>query len=291
MSSRTIARGIERPQAGLARRQDFAKGHRRLLYEHLAWPVAAVTVHSVAGYLFMPEFFQSIWLAWSLLTLAGAFLSVQRAALLGGLAFVSAMPWMFVEQHTYGINGGVFMVFALLPFAPIWLAAARARQLEATRLHMLLELPQVRAAMTVSDWSLLPNPRVIDRRLRQHLSEGKRSGKLDPALVFRVRFRNLAQASDLLGEREMQQLMLRLADALRSTLRAGDMIAEDVRDHGLLYVLAFPNPDYPGSESAIVRRLKPPIDAVGLPGYELQVAAVPEDGRQIYALQWREPAA
>lgn len=278
---------IPRPIAGQERRPDYIHGFRRLLYENLMWPMLAVFMLGLIGYLLTPASLKSVWLLWAGLAIIGGFLSIQWAVALGALVFVSAVPWLFTAQPGGGVTGELFLVFALLPFAPLWLAATRAHHIRAARLHVLLELPQVRSAMDVSDWSLMPTPRAIDRRLRQYLAEQRRSGRNDPALVYRIRFHGVDRAEDLLGTENLQELILELANQLRDRLRTGDMIAEDVRNEGVLYVLAFPNPEHPTNEAAVAARLRPLIERLGLPEWEMQVACIPEDGEQVHALQWR----
>lgn len=266
----------------LIKRPDYRRGYRRLLYSHLAWPMLAVLLVGGLGTLLVRPELAGAWTLLIALVLAGAFLSLAPAVMLGGAAFVLAVPFLLTRQSGGQLGGDLFLLLALLPFAPVWLAAARSQQVRATRLHMLLNLPQVRAASDVSEWSLLPRPRAIDRRL-QGL---EKSGEQLPAIVLCLRFPRLVEARDLLGEAQLQQSVLTLADDLRLLLRAGDMIAEDISAQGVLYVLAFHNPEVADSLSAIRRRLAPAFERTGLE-LSLTYALYPEDGRRLHAMQWQ----
>lgn len=265
-----------------ARRLDYRRGYRRLLYSHLAWPMLAVLLIGGVGTLLVRPGLTGAWSVLIALALVGGFLPLAPAIMLGGAAFITAVPFLLVQQSEVQLGGDLFLLMALFPFAPVWLAAARAQQVRATRLHMLLSLPQVRAATDVSEWSLLPRPRAIDRRLRGL----EKSGEQVPAIMIRIRFTRLAAAYDLLGEAQLQQSVLSLADDLRLLLRAGDVLAEDLRAEGALYVLAFHNPDEQGSLTAILRRLAPALGRTGLE-HVLTYALYPESGRRLHEMRWQ----
>ncbi len=243
--------------------------------------LAVLLIGGIGGLLVQPEL-TGAWGVLIALVLVGGFLPLAPAVMLGGAAFVTAVPFLLVRQSEAQLGGELFLLMALLPFAPVWLAAARAQQARATRLHMLLSLPQVRAAMDVSEWSLLPRPRAIDRRLAG--LEG--SGEQRPAILLRLRFLRLAEARDLLGAAQLQQSVLALADELRLLLRAGDLLAEDLSSQGALYVLAFHNPQAEESLTAILRRLAPALERTGLE-HSLSYARYPESGRRLHEVAWQ----
>lgn len=265
-----------------AARVDFHKGYQQLLYSHLAWPISAVLLLGVGGMLLVRNELAGAWVLLVLLTLSGAFLPLARAVMVGGASFIIVVPLLLMRQATSQLSGDMFLVMMLVPFAPVWLAAARAQQIRATRLHMLLRLPQVRAASDVSDWSLLPRPRAIDYRLQTLL----RTAPSTLAIVLKVNFLRLQQARDLLGETQLQQEVLALADALRMLLRSGDIITEDINGQQVLYILAFPNPEAEDSLNAIVRRIAPALHSSG---FEVAVAAAtfPQDGSRLHAMTWQ----
>lgn len=273
-------RWLTKKRAGV--RVDFYKGYRQLLYSHLAWPISAVLLMGIGGMLLVRSELAGAWVLLVLLTLAGAFLSLAKAVVLGGGAFIMIVPVLLMQQAISQLSGDTFLVMMLVPFAPLWLAAARAQQIRATRLHMLLRLPQVRAASDVSDWSLLPRPRAIDYRLQTLLGTSPNT----PAIIFKVKFVRLQQARDLLGETQLQYEVLALADALRMLLRSGDLITEDINDQQVLYILAFPNPEAEDSLNAILRRIAP---ALRQSGFEVKVSAAnfPQDGNRLFAMIWQ----
>lgn len=258
---------------------------RRLLREHMLWPITAVISLGIVASAVIAPTSQIAWGVLVLITLAGGLLSVQFAAALGGTAFVSYGTWMFWSQLEYGIGGGQFIMLAFMPFAPLWLAAMRARQRELMHLDALLTLPQVRAAIDISSWSLLPTARALDQRLQAHLAL---PGQQAPAVLLRLRFATLEQARQLLGQRSVRNEVMRLANILREQLRIGDLIAEDVSNHGSLYVLAFPNPQWPDS-LAVVRRLLPVLHDSELE-FSIDFASVPQDGDRLHLINWRNSA-
>ncbi len=153
----------------IKQRPDYRRGYRRLLLAHLIWPILAVLLVGGIGSLLVRQEMLGAWLVLIFLVLAGGFVSVPGAIILGGVVFVTAIPFLFFLQSVGRLGGELFLLVALLPFASVLLAAARAQQVKATRLHMLLNLPQVRAATDVSDWSLLPKPPLpIRRRTGSH---------------------------------------------------------------------------------------------------------------------------
>lgn len=263
---------------------DLVQAQKRLLWEHLAWPVVAIALLGLAGYLFIPSAIQGPWLVLTLLTLAGSLLAIPAAAALGGAAFITYSFWLFGLQLQFGALGSDIIVLSMMPFAPLWLATLRARQRETTRLDALLQLPQVRAAMEISDWSLLPTARAIERRLGAHLAE-QVPGFENPALIFRLSIPAISRNVEVLGEREMQQAIMRLADDLRAMLRIGDMIAEDLREHAVLYIMAFPNPANPDKDS-LIRRLDQTLTRSELARIDLSLAHIPQDGVHMHSLNW-----
>lgn len=276
-----------RPERGKQARQDYRHGYGQLLYSHMVWPMLAVASLGGAGAMIVTPDLKGIWIVITLLTMAGGFLAVPYAVALGGAAFISVVPLLITLESVNTLSGEVFLVFALLPFSSLWLSAARAQQVRATRLHMLMRIPHVRAAMDVSDWSLLPRPRAIDRRLRALLNECHDSAVPDPALLFRISFPEVKQAADLLGSTQLQQSILDLSDELRIVLRTGDLLAEDIDGHGVLFILAFHNPRAEDSVSAIVRRIRPALNGSGF-SVKLQYGCFPADGTQLHAMQWRD---
>lgn len=257
------------------------------MYQHLAWPMSAALVSGLLGYLLMPLHLKQLWLLCTLLSLAGAFLSIPQAAALGGIAFVTATPWLFALQPGGSLTGEVFLVYALIPFTPLWLAATRAHDIRAARLHLLLELPQVRAAMDVSDWSLLPTPRALDRRLRTHMRQLRNGSRDDPALLFRIGFEHFDRSRDLLGDEALQDVVLELSGELRRCIRSGDMMAEDIAGHSVLYVLTFPNPERADSREAILNKIRPVLAGTGLPLRGIDYAYLPQDGERMHGLDWK----
>jgi len=277
---------IPRPRAGQRLRPDFQRNFRRTLYAHMAWPIAAVIVLFALGLLLVPPAMLTVWSGGALLALAGAFLSIQIAIVLGITGALTLLPVLLNLQAQGMANDLVYAAFALLPLCPLALAITRSHQARATRLHILLQLPQVQSAMDVSDWSLMPTPRALDRRIRQHLAEHHVTGRKEPALVYYIAFRALEQSRELMGMSTMQKAVLDLANGLRQTLRTGDMIGEDMRGHGHLYILAFPNPEFAENEQAIANRVRPVLERSQIGMWHMAVARVPEDGSQLQRLHW-----
>lgn len=258
---------------------------RRLLNEHMAWPVASLlSLGLIASFMIGPGYLGP-WAVLVALTIVGGFANVQTAAALGVLAFISYGTWMFWVQLQHGITGGDFIILAFMPFAPLWLAAMRARQRDLMHLDALLTLPQVRAAMDVSTWSLLPSARALDLRLQAHLGDGT---NVTAVVLFRIDLLNLEQSIALLGDRVVRGEVMQLANMLREKLRVGDLIAEDLKHHGNLYVLTFPNPR-DVDPVTILRRLLPALSASEL-RVAVQYAQIPEDGTRMYALTWHDSA-
>lgn len=277
---------IPRPRAGQRPRPDYQRKFRRTLYAHMAWPIAAVATLFALGFLLMPPTMTGLWTGGALMAAAGAFLSVPMAIVLGVSGCLSLLPVLLDLQAQGQANSLLYTAFALLPLCPLCLAVARCYQARATRLHILLQLPQVQAAMDVSDWSLMPTPRALDRRIRQHLAEHHITGRKETALVYYIAFRALEQSRELLGMSTMQKAVLDLANGLRQTLRNGDMIGEDMRGHGHLYILAFPNPEFNDNETAIADRVRPLLENSQIGMWHMAVARIPEDGSQLQRLHW-----
>ena len=273
----------KRPRSPVAIKQrlDHRRGYHRILLGHLIWPMLAVLLIGGIGSLLVPQNLSGIWFVLISLVVSGGFLSLPRAIILGGVIFASATPFLFFMQSDDRLSGELFLLVALLPFAPLFLAVTRAQQIRATRLYMLLNLPQVRAATDVSDWSLLPKPRAIDQRLKSLESSNEKT----PAILLKVYFPRMSEALLLLGEVQLQQSVLALADDLRLLLRVGDMIVEDIRAQNVLYVLAFHNAETPDSLGAILRRLNPALRRTGLE-LSLSYAFYPENGKRLHAMEW-----
>lgn len=267
-----------------SRGASYRQGFRRHLYSRLIWPLLALGITGTIGALLVRPDLKGVWVIVTLLTAIGAFLPLQYAIALGALAFATAVPLLLTQQSLSMLSGEVFLVFALLPFAPVWLSAARAQQLAATRLNMMLSIPRVRAVLDVSDWSLLPRPRVIDRRLREMARAGAAP---TPALLFRLDFLDMRRVSELLGRAPVQQAIFDFAGELHSLLRAGDMLTEDIEGQGAMYLLAFHNPDVPDSARALVRRLEPVLARSEF-AVRLRYARVLEDGTRLWAMQWHD---
>jgi hypothetical protein len=250
----------------------------------MAWPLAAIVQLGLLGFLLLPQAAQGSWLFLIVLTLAGAVLTLTGALAVGGLAFVALGFWLFASHLEQGLAGVPFVILALTPFAPLWLSAFRERQRETARLDALLELPQVRAGIDISDWSLLPVARVIDRRLAQHAAE-QGAGTFAPAWLWRFRLPRFDETLALLGQREVQSGVMRLADDLRRHVRTGDYIAEDVRTTNALYLLAFPNPDNL-DRAGLSARLRRAVERTGLPHVEIATAVIPNDGDRLGNVVW-----
>ncbi|WP_420428294.1 hypothetical protein [Algiphilus sp.] len=277
---------IPRPRAGHRPRLDYQRNFHRTLYAHLAWPMLCVVLLSALGLVLTSAPLHALWIGACLLALSGAFLSPWAAFSVGVGGALALLP---VVLHIHGLGLGSFWVYggyALLPLCPLGLAMTRLYQMRATRLHILLQLPQVQSAMDVSDWSLLPTPRAIDRRIQQHLAEHHLTGRKEPALVYTIAICALVEGDTAHDTSTLQKAVLDLANGLRKTLRTGDMIGEDMRGHGHLYILAFPNPSHSDSEQTIARRLRPLLDTSRIGRWRMAVARVPEDGSQLQRLHW-----
>ncbi|MHA7833222.1 MAG: hypothetical protein ACX94A_01945 [Algiphilus sp.] len=277
---------IARPRAGRRPRLDYQRNFRRTLYTHLAWPMLCVALLCALGMALTSAPLHALWISACLLALCGAFLSPWPALTLGIGGAVALLP-VLLNIHSLGLaTHWVYGGYALLPLSPLGLSMTRLYQMRATRLHILLQLPQVQSAMDVSDWSLLPTPRAIDRRIQQHLDEHHLTGRKEPALVYTIAICALAEGDALSDTSTLQKAVLDLANRLRRTLRTGDMIGEDMRGHGHLYILAFPNPAHADSEQTIARRLRPLLDTSRIGRWRMAVARVPEDGSQLQRLHW-----
>ncbi|MBY8965569.1 hypothetical protein KHP57_07605 [Algiphilus sp. NNCM1] len=277
---------VARPRSGYRPRPDYRRHFHRTLYAHLAWPMLCVTSLCALGLVLTGTSMHTMWIGTCLLALSGAFLSPSAALVLGTGGTVALLP-VLLNIHGLGLaNHWVYGGYALLPLSPLGLSMTRLYQMRATRLHILLQLPQVQSAMDVSDWSLLPTPRAIDRRIQQHLAEHHLTGRKEPALVYTLAIDALTDGEAARDRCALQQAVLDLADGLRKTLRTGDMIGDDLQGHGQLYILAFPNPSHADSEQTIARRLRPLLDASRIGGWRMAVARVPEDGSQLQRLHW-----
>lgn len=275
-------------------RKAVNQSRRRYLVVLLAWPVLAVVMLSIAGYVVADPQVRGIWVVWCLLALAGVFFSVRAAATLGVVAFLSAVPWIVLAHSHHNRSGSVFLLFAMLPFAPVWLAAARSQLAPAARLQSLLGLSHVRNAIDVSSWSLLPKFRTVQWRLSTQppVTRYSKNGSTAPALVFRITFPDLVEHAQLLGEQalreKLQTLVLDLADAIGVRLRAGDMVADDLREHGALFVVTFPNPKQANSIQIIGATLRKLIIAHDIRQWRLDAAFMSPDTNNIADLGWQD---
>ena len=255
----------------------------RLLLLHLIWPVLAVGLIGGLGALLIPKDYLHIWLVAVLMTLLGAFIPLRWALALSSFVFVSYGTWLLWQVQLWGVGTERLLLLAYLPFAPLWLGALRFRTQRLIHLDALLTLPQVRAAMNISPWTLLPSARALDERLNQHL-RSQPEGQTYPAFLVRIHFPRLQDEIDLLGEEDVQAAIAEVADGLRNTLRTGDWIAENLKDHGYLYALIFPNP-YNPDYAAILRRLRPVFDNISL-RHTIDYAVIPDDGDRLHNIHW-----
>lgn len=256
---------------------------RRLLRQHMLWPIfAPLMLGLIASFMVSPDY-QGPWLVLVVLTVAGGFLKVRTAAVLGMLCFISYGAWLFWTQLQQTVKGSDLILLISMPFAPLWLAAMRAREQKLMHLGALLTLPQVRAAIDISTWSLLPSARALDTRLRETAA----AEIVVPALLIRLYLNDLSQAIELLGEQAVRSEVMLLANLLREDLRGGDLIAEDLRNHGSLFVLVFLSRRALVGPDTILRRLKPALESTEL-NVILQYALVPEDGMRMCSVTWHD---
>ena len=254
----------------------------RAFFEFMMWPILAVLAIGITTYSILLPAYKGEWIILFALLMMGPFLSIPSAAIIGSLTFISYGIWLFYTQMSVGLSASHFILLAMMPFAPIFLSATRLKIIDILHLATLLKLPQVRAAMSISDWSLLPSSRALEMRLKQHIEEYQT--RKVPAVLVRFEFYNLDKTSILLGENVILHEVKSLADNLRKKLRSGDMIAEDIQDHSHLYVLAFPNPksDY---MHAIAKRLYPVAEQLEF-RHNMDIAEVPTDGEMLFNINW-----
>jgi len=254
----------------------------RAFFEFMIWPVLAIFTIGITAYsVLLPEY-QGEWFILFLLLMIGPFLSIPWAAIIGSVTFVSYGIWLFATQLDNHLTASHFILLAFMPFTPIFLAATRLKVVDIMHLATLLEFPQVRASMNISDWSLLPSHRALELRLKEHLKEYEENEI--PGVLIRFEFFDIERLIEVLGENVVLHEVKEMADNLRKKLRTGDMIAEAIEDHSMLYVLAFPNPksDY---IHALVRRLYPVMDILEFKS-SMEIAVAPEDGKTLFDMQW-----
>jgi len=256
----------------------------RAFFEFMIWPMLAVFIIGLSSYSILLPAYKGEWLILFSLLFFGTFLSIPTAAVIGSITFITYSIWLFYTQLDDNLTASHFILLAFMPFTPILLSATRLKVLDVIHLATLLELPQVRAAMNISDWSLLPSNRALELRLRQHIEENK--GTDIPAIIVRFRFQGLEKSIELLGESVVLHEVKAMADNLRTRLRSGDMIAESIEDHSALYVLAFPNPksDY---LHAILHHLYPVMEDLEFQ-CEMDMAIAPRDGDALFNITWHE---
>lgn len=257
------------------------KAQNRLVRQHMVWPILSVLMLGVVGYYMIQPSYNAVWVVMVLLAISGALLDTQVSATLGILAFLSYAAWLTWFQLSGGVTGGDFIILALMPFMPLWLSAMHQRAVALMHLETLLSLPQVRAAMDVSEWTLLPTSRALDQRLQIH----QLTNPNDPAFLFKIHIKNLDKEVRILGQDYVQREIMMLAEQIRDQLRVGDWIAESLRDHGNLFVLAFPNPKAP-EFIPILKRLSPVLKRSPFT-LELSYAKIPDDGTRIFNIHWR----
>lgn len=260
---------------------------RSLMPRDLISPFLAVMVLSAIGLaLIRPEHTVLWWVA-TLLILSGAFLSVFWGAMVGLILIASALPWIFLTSQEIFFRAEILLVIAVFPLLPLFFAAARMSQEQTSILKMLLDIPQVRASLDVSDWSLLPTPRALDRRLMLHAEEQRRMGRIIPAILFKIEFQNIEKSGFLLGEVQLKLMTAELCDKMRGTLRKGDMITEDMRTRGQIYILTFPNPEFPNNLEVLTRKISSILDQSTLPKCRLFHAICPDDGERFNLMNWK----
>jgi len=262
----------------------FTQLDHRTYFEFMMWPMLSVFTIGITAYsIILPEY-KGEWLILYTLLLLGAFLTIPAAAIVGSITFLTYGVWLFSTQLDMQMTASHFILLAFMPFTPIFLSATRLKILDIMHLATLLELPQVRASMSISDWSLLPSHRALELRLQDHVREYEHN-KI-PAVLIRFRFFELEKLVHLLGENVVLHEVKSMADELREKLRTGDMIAESIEDHSSIYVLAFPNPqsDY---IHALIRRLYPTMHKLEFKS-SMEIAIIPKDGDSLFHIKWHE---
>ncbi len=254
----------------------------RIFLNFLMWPLLAVFTIGITTYSILLPAYKGEWLILFTLLLSGVFFSIPAAATVGSLTFITYSLWLFSTQLDGNLTASHFILLAFMPFAPIFLSATRLKIVDIMHLATLLELPQVRASMHISPWSLLPSHRALELRLKQHIKECEDNET--PAVLVKFSFFELEKLVDLLGENILLHEIKEIADELRAKLRAGDMIAEDITDHSTLYVIAFPNKesDY---LTGITNRLYPVLENREFKSM-MNIAAVPHDGTTLFNVKW-----
>jgi len=260
----------------------FRQPDYRAFFEFMVWPILAVFIIGLSSYTIILPAYKGEWLILFSLLFFGTFLSIPFAAVIGSITFITYGIWLFYTQLDNNLTASHFILLAFMPFTPILLSATRLKVLDVIHLATLLELPQVRAAMNISDWSLLPSNRALELRLRQHIHENE--GKDIPAVLVRFRFKEIEKSIELLGESVVLHEVKAMADNMRKRLRSGDMIAESIGDHSALYVLAFPNPKS-AYQDAILHHLYPVMEDLEF-HCEMDMAIIPRDGDALFTMTW-----
>lgn len=262
------------------------KDYRKFIHSDMTWPALAVIVLGVVGFPLVSLDYRFLWIMATGLVLVGSFLPPVIGALTGLVMLVGAIPWFVLSFQGQLFQEEVFVALALFPALPLFLGAARLASRQGAQLKMLIDIPEVRASMDVSDWSLLPTPRALDRRLQLHNEEQRRREKMIPAILFRITIENPKKTSVILGEDHLREMVASLSMDLRNALRRGDMITEDVRISGNIYILTFPNPEYPDNETVLCRKVTSVLRKQTLPPWRLASAVIPKDGERLQTLRW-----
>jgi len=254
----------------------------RAFFEFMIWPLLAIFTIGITAYSILLPAYQGEWLILFILLMIGPFLSIPWAAIIGSVTFITYGIWLFSAQMDNELTASHFILLAFMPFTPIFLSATRLKIIDIMHLATLLELPQVKAAMNISEWSLLPSHRALELRLKQHIKEYEDTKV--PAVLIRFDFFEVDKLIDLLGENVVLHEVKEMADHLRKKLRTGDMIAEAIEDHSMLYVLAFPNPESDYAH-ALVRRLYPVMNILEFKS-SMEIAIAPQDGDSLFNMKW-----
>lgn len=133
-----------------------------------------------------------------------------------------------------------------------------------------------------SSWSALPSASALDRRLQ----ENKTPEASAPAVLIRLYLDNLSQAINLLGEQAVHGEVTLLVNRLRENLRKGDLLSEDLTNHGSVFALLFSKPRT-SDPDAILRRLRSALALTEL-NVVLQYALVPSDGTRMRGITWHD---
>lgn len=261
---------------------------RATLPKDIIWSVLAIIVLTLIGLALIRAEYIFLWCVASLLVLLGAFLSVFWGAVVGIILILTALPWILLTSQEIFFRGETLIILAIFPILPLFLSAARVAQEQTSLLKMLLEIPQVRASLDVSDWSLLPTPRALDRRLMLHAEEHERIGRDVPAILFKIEFNDIHHSGMLLGETQLQLMTVEICDKMRKALRKGDVITEDMRIRGQIYILTFPNPDFPNNLEALTKKIVSILNLSSLPTWTLYHAVYPADGKHFNRMNWRK---